>query len=530
MRASGKTAPRADRELLILQKLASKWTIARYVLRGCPDKVSCRRRRSNTAGLALAWLTAALVATWLPSAWAQPTGAVNSLPQAEFPVLTTTAASASRPRISPDRWTENWSALADPALRTRPFDAGKYIPFLPDVPGSYVSLGLSLRDRWEFIAAPSFGIGDRQDSYLLHRLQAHADVHLDASWRAFVQVEDVRAPGKRTVTPVDENPLDLRLAFLEYTGRAGTATLQVRVGRQDIQFDLQRFLSSRDGPNVRQSFDAVWAAWDQDLWRVAGFASRPVQYSPKGQLDDRSNQRFRFSLLRVERRISGTGALSAYYALYERDGAQFLDALGNERRHVLDVRLKGAAAGFDWDLEAMGQSGTVGPRRVRAWAAGTRAGYTFAALPWQLRLGLQADAASGDERAGDGRLSTFNPLFPNGYYFNLAGFTGYSNLVHLKPSVTVSPVPKLQLALAVGLQWRVTTADAVYVQSAAPVPRTAGRGGGWTGAYAQVRADYEFNPNLVGAIEAVRFQSGSALRQAGGHNASYVGTELKMSW
>ena len=62
------------------------------------------------------------------------------------------------------------------------------------------------------------------------------------------------------------------------------------------------------------------------------------------------------------------------------------------------------------------------------------------------------------------------------------------------------------------------------------MPRTAGRSGRWTGAYAQVRADYEFNPNLAGAIEAVRFQSGSALRQAGGHNASYLGTELKMSW
>ena len=111
-------------------------------------------------------------------------------------------------------------------------------------------------------------------------------------------------------------------------------------------------------------------------------------------------------------------------------------------------------AGFDWDLEAMGQAGTVGPTPVRAWAAGTRAGYTFAALPWQPRFGgWQADAASGDGRAGDGRLGTFNPLFSNGYYFNLAGFTGYSNLMHLKPSVTVSPASKLQLALGVGLQW-----------------------------------------------------------------------------
>jgi len=43
---------------------------------------------------------------------------------------------------------------------------------------------------------------------------------------------------------------------------------------------------------------------------------------------------------------------------------------------------------------------------------------------WAPRLGLQIDAASGDHKAGDNTLGTFNPLFPNGYYFTLAGYTG----------------------------------------------------------------------------------------------------------
>lgn len=169
----------------------------------------------------------------------------------------------------------------------------------------------------------------------------------------------------------------------------------------------------------------------------------PVRYSFEEVFDDRSSRRFRFSLLRVERRVLGTGALSAYYALYERVGARLLDAVGNELRHVLDAHFAGAVSGLDWDLEVMGQAGEVGPARVRAWALGTRAGYTVASWPWLPRFGLQADAASGDEKAGDGRLGTFNSLFPNGYYFNLAGFTGHSNLVHVKPSVTVSPAPGL---------------------------------------------------------------------------------------
>ncbi|MDN7428254.1 MULTISPECIES: hypothetical protein [unclassified Burkholderia] len=35
---------------------------------------------------------------------------------------------------------------------------------------------------------------------------------------------------------------------------------------------------------------------------------------------------------------------------------------------------------------------------------------------------------------------------------------------------------------------------------------------------------------LIGAIEAVHFQVGDAIRQAGGHNADYVGVELKYGW
>jgi hypothetical protein len=465
------------------------------------------------------------------SSSAQPVGAVDGIQSGQSSLDTAAAHAANRPAVALERFTEDWSVLADPGRRTRAFDRGKYIALSPGNPASFVSLGLDLRERWELVAAPNFATGgNRQDAYLLHRLQAHADIHLDADWRVFLQVGDMRAPGKRVVTPVDENPLDLNLAFLEYTARLGPAVVQARAGRQEFQFDLQRFLSSRDGPNVRQSFDAVWAAYDAAPWRVAGFVSRPVQTSFQGELDDRSSRRFRFSLLRLERSSPGSGSFSGFYALYERDAARFLDVSGDERRHVLDGHVSGEASGFDWDLEAMGQAGHIGPSSIRAWALGSRIGYTLDGLSWHPRLGLQADAASGDQRAGDHKLGTFNPLFPNGYYFNLAGFTGYSNLLHIKPSVMVSPLHRLRVSLAAGLQWRMTTADAVYVQSAAPVPLTAGRGGGWSGLYAQLRADYSFNENLTGAVEAVRFQAGSALHTANGHDASYLGTELKLSW
>jgi len=121
-------------------------------------------------------------------------------------------------------------------------------------------------------------------------------------------------------------------------------------------------------------------------------------------------------------------------------------------------------------------------------------------------------------------------LFPNGYYFMLAGYTGYVNLIHLKPSLTVKPIKNLTLTVAAAMQWRETTADAVYVQPNTPVPGTAGKAGRWSGVYAQVRADWAVTPNLAAAVEAVRFQIGDVIRRAGGHDSTYCNVELKFAW
>jgi hypothetical protein len=439
---------------------------------------------------------------------------------------------AARPKINSFyRWLEDWSALADPRLRTEPLDRLKYIPLPFDDPKSYLSLGVTVRERFELNDAPLFGInGNQSDSYLLDRLQWHVDVRPNAHWQIFVQFEDVRAPGKDVITPVDENPLDLRLAFIAYVDSFWGGTLKARVGRQEMAFDLQRFVSVRDGPNVRQAYDAVWLDWERREWRFIGFWSMPVQYRREHFFDDFSDKHFQYGGVRVERKDVGPGDLAAYYSRFILDKTHFLDGGGDERRNNFDIRYAGTGRGFDWDLEAMGQVGDIGGKSIRAWGVGSRSGYTFADLPWTPRLGLQIDAASGDQQAGDDTIGTFNPLFPNGYYFTLAGYTGYVNLIHLKPSLTVKPIKSLTLMLAAAMQWRETTADAVYVQPNNPVPGTAGQAGRWSGVYMQARADWAITANLAAAVEAVRFQIGDVIRRAGGHDSTYVNVELKFAW
>jgi hypothetical protein len=435
-----------------------------------------------------------------------------------------------RPSIKGNRWQEDWSVLSDPSLRTQPFDGLKYIPLSSSDPDSYVSFGATLRDRLESNSAAPFGIGGQRDTYLLQRAQIHVDLHPFEDLQIFTQIEDDRAFGKRDIGPADEDQLDLRLAFVAFNHDFDAGTFRARVGRQDFAFDLQRFVSSRDGPNVRQSFDAVWLDWDTGPWQFMGYVSQPVQYSTDEPFDDTSDDSLRFSTLRVERRLAGNNELSAYYSLYQRDNGRYLDGNGDEDRHNLDIRYAGTNNHLDWDLEAMGQFGTVGSKDIGAWALGARVGYTFDDMAMSPRVGLQFDMASGDHEAGDHIIGSFNPLFPNGSYFSQASYTGYSNLVHLKPSITIKPVEGLSLMGAVGLQWRETTADAVYTHPFQAVPGTAGKGGSWTGAYAQFRADYAFTPNLTGAVEAVRYWVGDTIQQAGGHDVSYFGSQLTFAW
>ncbi|WP_321908314.1 MULTISPECIES: alginate export family protein [unclassified Paraburkholderia] len=439
------------------------------------------------------------------------------------------ACDVKRPVVMFNRWQEDWSVLANPCVPRKPLDGLKYIPLGGD-PSSYLSLGANLRERIESNNAPLFGIGSAQsDTYLIQRVEVHADARLAQHWQFFVQLEDARPFGKNSVTPVDKNPLDVEQAFVTYTGALGGGTVKVRVGRQEMAFDLQRFISVRDGPNVRQAFDAVWADYEYQKWRFIAYATQPVQYRDATVFDDVSNRNLTFSGVRFERQSVGPGDLSGYWSRYNRSNARYLDASGAERRDVWDLRYTGTQGRFDWDAEGMLQSGTVGNSTIGAWAIGTIAGYKLD-MPWSPRIGLQVDAASGDRHPNDGRIGTFNPLFPNGYYFTLAGYTGYSNLIHVKPSITLKPTANLALLGALGFQWRETTGDAVYQQGSQVVPGTAGKGTLWTGMYVQLRADWTIAANLIGSIEAVHFQVGNTIRQAGGHNADYAGIELKYGW
>jgi Alginate export len=436
-----------------------------------------------------------------------------------------------RPAIMFNRWQEEWSVLADPRVPREPFDEFKYIPLSDTDRYTYLSFGADTRDRFESNNAANFGTGpNRSQNYVISRNEFDADLRIANQLQAFVQFQADYAPWKTMLTPVDVNRLDLEQAFVVLTEPVGGGTLKLRAGRQQFAFDLQRFVSVRDGPNVRQSYDAGWADYENGPWRFITFYSLPVQVRDVTIFDDYSSvTKQTFGMARTEYKFSESLFIAGYYANFTQANAQFANASGDERRDIFDVHLNGNANHFDFDLEVMNQTGRIGIEPIEAWAVGSLAGYTFANVNWSPRVGIQFDAASGDGNTKQ-TFGTFNPLFPNGYYFTLAGYTGYANLIHIKPSLTLAPTSSLKIAFAAAALWRQTTADAVYTQPDIAVPKTAGRPGAYTGSYGQVRLDWTIDRATSFAVEAVHFKVGDALRNAGGHDSNYLGVEIKRGW
>jgi hypothetical protein len=60
----------------------------------------------------------------------------------------------------------------------------------------------------------------------------------------------------------------------------------------------------------------------------------------------------------------------------------------------------------------------------------------------------------------------------------------------LTPEFPGRPLHNVKIIAGLGLQWRQTTADAVYVIPDKPVSGTAGQPGRWTGTYEQLRTEW----------------------------------------
>jgi len=427
-------------------------------------------------------------------------------------------AAAQLPPLQLVRPDEDYSALKNPEERVGLEAQLKYIP-LGD--GPWLSLGGEARERLDVTHAARFGIGAQDDTSVLQRLLVHADLHLSDSARVYVELGQHQAFGKKAPNPAtDRDRLDVQNAFVDISPDPG---LRIRMGRQELELNPeQRFVSVREGPSIRQSFDGVRATWTPagSGWRIDAIAVRPVAISI-GAFDDSNDRTQDFWGVYVARSFAAAGGrweFDGYGFELDRDRGRYGAIQGDERRASFGMRLVGRTGPWDLDWEGMVQTGKFADQDIRAWAVGLDTGYTLG-LPWKPRLGLRLDVASGDRNPRDGRLQTFNPLFPKGAYFNETSLTSWSNLTAPRASIRVQPRDDLTIEASVTERWRTSVHDAVYLQPAVPLPQTLANTHRRVGTAFALDATWKATRNIGVTAELVRQTAGPAVTAAGGRDS-----------
>lgn len=355
------------------------------------------------------------------------------------------------PTLSITRYEEDWSDLADAEKRghhwTGPF---KYIPLGDD---AWLSTGIELRARVESYDDNLWGGATApDDAYLWLRALPYADLHA-GKVRAFVQPMIAYAVGVApSAGPVDQSRVDLLQGFAE--AELGPVTL--RAGRQMLSLGTERLVGTRYGPNVPLAFDGARADMRIGKATVSLLAVKPVQPGLHSFDDATSDARALWGA------YATLPELDLYYLGYRNRVARFGGDAGREVRHSLGLRSHGVRGDWHWNVEGVYQFGDYEGQRIAAWTLGTEIGRSFPALPMAPNATLRVNVVSGDRKADDDKLGTFNALFPKGKYFGELSPVGPTNIISLNPRVSANLGKDVFASVAAMAYWRYSTGDGVY--------------------------------------------------------------------
>ena len=328
-----------------------------------------------------------------------------------------------------------------------------------------LSYGGEVRQRYEYTSNPGFG-ADVQDprGVWLQRYAVHGELRWHEDARLFAELRSALESGRAAgPSPVDQDALEFQNLFLQARLPVTHAELQLRLGRQEMQFGSARLVSVRDGPNVRRTFDGVRAIARAGPWTFNLLALHPRK-DRQGTFDDSADKG------RTLWGVYSTGqfggdidrGIDLYYLGYQNDDAVFDQGSAAERRHTLGMRYFGSQGGWEWNLEPMVQFGRYGNANLRAWTVASETSYTWSHVTLRPSLKLSANVASGDRDPDDPDLETFNPLFPRGNYFSEDAILGPQNFYNAHVFLTLRPSQSWSLTVDHNWFWRFSIRDGVY--------------------------------------------------------------------
>ena len=218
----------------------------------------------------------------------------------------------------------------------------------------YLSFGFWIRERGDYVSNPNWSNRPSGNVYLMQRYLAHMDLHLGERFRFFGElassVENGRNGGPRP--GLDDEKLYVHQGFFEVgLLRSGSDNLTLRAGRQEIALGSENLVSTRDGRNIRNSFDGVRLTWVKRDWTVDAFALKPV-LNNSGYFDDPPSHGNSFwGLYAVHPlRLLPHGSIDLYYMGLDNQSVPFEGkGTGREQRETLGTRLWGSTQRWEYN-------------------------------------------------------------------------------------------------------------------------------------------------------------------------------------
>lgn len=420
------------------------------------------------------------------------------------------------PTLTIERYSEDWSWLADPAKRKGDWaEPLKYIP-LNDDGSIYLTTGLEARSRFEGYDNVNWGASPN-DSYVWNRLMPYADLHVGNVRFFAMPILSGISGTDRPKGPADATGVDMLQAFVDVDfAVAGDDSLRLSAGRKLVSFGSGRFIDRRYGTGVPLPFDGFEAIYTGQTRQVTGFYLQPVD-TRLGDFNDRRSRSKEVWGVYATQWLDAThlNGFDVYYIGLEDQNAVFDQGSGRQLAHTFGSRIFGDNGTWYWNVEAAYQRGTFAGHQSEAWGAGFETRYRFRDTYLRPEIGLTADVVSGDGDPNDPKLGTLNPLFPNGKYFGALSPIGPRNLIHVRPSITVYPHENVAVSLTGVAYWRQSTNDGIYSIPGFLVRSGKDSDARFVGKQIELGVSWQATPNLnvTGSLSA--FQPGDFIRDTG---------------
>ncbi len=367
------------------------------------------------------------------------------------------------------RYDDDFSFLQNDSLQNDFFDPIKYIA-LSDKHPIYLSTGGEIRHQYQNYQNPEWEGTEDQDGHLLQRYMFHTDFHLGRNFRLFSQINSGlitgRTPAPRAI--IDQNKFEVNQLFLEVKPFAQSnnpklkkSNFGFRIGKMEETFGTARFIATREGQNVRRSFEGGQLFFNARKWKINALVLNEIVSMP-GVFDDfRDKDEVFAGVIASHKNKKGVVFEPYVFTDFDKSYTIFFDTTSQKRISPGFRLSKKGKENFRWNIEMTGQYAKFQNKDIYAWLVAADIGYEFKKASYRPYFGLSFSYATGDKDGKPGGVGTFDPFFPKAAFGQAIVFNP-ANLTQLHAEVSVLLAKNSRLTLSHDMLFRTSVNDVFY--------------------------------------------------------------------